>query len=92
MLSYINTNGWKLTTFFFKLVITGKKSEERGQSQNMISKRKGESKGKNMIGLLLLMSVPRDFLGGAVVKNLPASAGDMGLIPGPGRSHMPRTN
>ena len=27
--------------------------------------------------------------GGPVVKNLPASAGDMGLIPGPGRSHMP---
>ena len=26
------------------------------------------------------------FLGGAVVKNLPASAGDMGLIPGLGRS------
>ena len=25
------------------------------------------------------------FLGGTVVKNLPASAGDMGLIPGLGR-------
>ena len=30
--------------------------------------------------------------GGAVVKNLPANAGDMGLSPGPGRSHMPRSN
>ena len=30
----------------------------------------------------------RDFPGGAVVKNLPANAGDMGSIPGPGRSHM----
>ena len=30
---------------------------------------------------------PRDFSGGAVDKNLPAKAGDMGLIPGPGRSH-----
>ena len=30
-----------------------------------------------------------DFPGGAVVKNLPASAGDMGSSPGPGRSHMP---
>ena len=29
-----------------------------------------------------------DFSGGTVVKNLPASAGDMGLSPGPGRSHM----
>ena len=28
------------------------------------------------------------FPGGPVVKNLPASAGDMGSIPGPGRSHM----
>ena len=29
-----------------------------------------------------------DFPGGAVVGNPPASAGDMGLSPGPGRSHM----
>ena len=34
----------------------------------------------------------RDFPGGAVVKNLPASAGDTGSIPGPGRSHVPRSN
>ena len=34
----------------------------------------------------------RNFLGGAVVKNPPANAGDMGLIPGPGRSHMLRSN
>ena len=32
------------------------------------------------------------FPGGAVVKNLPANAGDSGLSPGPGRSHMPRSN
>ena len=30
----------------------------------------------------------RDFLGGPVVKNLPANAGDLGLISGPGGSHM----
>ena len=30
------------------------------------------------------------FPGGSVVKNPPASAGDTGLIPGPGRSHMQR--
>ena len=30
--------------------------------------------------------------GGPVVKNLPASAGDKGLIPGPRRSHMPQGN
>ena len=32
------------------------------------------------------------FPGGAVVKNPPANAGDMGSSPGPGRSHMPRSN
>ena len=34
----------------------------------------------------------RDFPGGTVVKNPPASAGDMGSIPGLGRSHMLRSN
>ena len=33
-----------------------------------------------------------DFPGGAVVKNPPANAGDTGLSPGAGRSHMPRSN
>ena len=33
-----------------------------------------------------------DFPGGAVVKNPPANAGDTGLSPGPGRSHMLRSN
>ena len=32
---------------------------------------------------------PRDFPGGAVVKNPPANAGDVGSIAGPGRCHMP---
>ena len=34
----------------------------------------------------------RDFPGGAVVKNPPASAGDMGSSPGPGGAQMPRSN
>ena len=34
----------------------------------------------------------RDFPGGAVVKNPLANAGDMGSSPGPGRSHIPRSN
>ena len=33
--------------------------------------------------------IDRDFPGGSVVKNLPANAGDMGLIPYLRRSHMP---
>ena len=34
----------------------------------------------------------RGFPGGAVVENLPASAGDTSSSPGLGRSHMPRSN
>ena len=34
----------------------------------------------------------RDFAGGAVFKNPPANAGDIGSSPGPGRSHMPQSN
>ena len=34
----------------------------------------------------------KDFPGGTVVKNPPANAGDTGSSPGPGRSHMPRSN
>ena len=32
------------------------------------------------------------FPGGTVVENPPANAGDMGSSPGPGGSHMPRSN
>ena len=42
------------------------------------------SKSKECIG--------EGFPGGTVVKNLPANAGDTGSSPGPGRSHMPRSN
>ena len=38
---------------------------------------------------VIMYKMPDDFPGGAVVKNPPASAGDTGSIPGPGRSHMP---
>ena len=34
----------------------------------------------------------KDFPGGTVVTNPPANAGDTGLSPGPGRSHMPWSN
>ena len=33
-----------------------------------------------------------DFPGGAVVKNPPASAGDTGSSPRPGRSHLPQSD
>ena len=34
----------------------------------------------------------KDFPSGPVVTNPPTNAGDMGLIPGPRRFHMPRGN
>ena len=37
-------------------------------------------------------NLDRDSPGGAVVKNPPVNAGDMGSSPGLGRSHMPRSN
>ena len=39
-----------------------------------------------------LKSTQQDFPGGTVVKNPPANAGDTGLSPGPGRSHMQQSN
>ena len=41
---------------------------------------------------VMLKSSFRSFPGGAVVKNPPANAGDTGSSPGPGRSHMLRSN
>ena len=41
---------------------------------------------------LIFKTTLEDLPGGAVVKNPPANAGDMGSIPGPGRSHMPWSN
>ena len=37
----------------------------------------------------MFYKIDRDFPGGAVVGSLPANAGDMGLSPGLGGSHMP---
>ena len=37
----------------------------------------------------MLKQDDKGFLGGAVIKNPPANAGDTGLISGPGRFSMP---
>ena len=39
-----------------------------------------------------LHKLEEGFPGGTVVKSPPANAGDMGLSPGLGRSHMPRSS
>ena len=38
------------------------------------------------------ITVSRGFPGGTVVENPPANAGDTSSSPGPGRSHMSRSN
>ena len=48
--------------------------------------------GKALVFFFFFFKVLKVFPGGAVVKNPPASAGDMGSSPGPGRSHMPQSN
>ena len=42
-----------------------------------------------MDGINERLKMWKGFPGDSVVKNPPANAGDMGLIPGLGRSHMP---
>ena len=46
----------------------------------------------NKINKFMEKKKAQDFPGGAVVKNPPANAGDMGSSPGLGRSHIPRSN
>ena len=49
----------------------------------------------NEIGTVMACSYKTTILDspdGAMVKNPPANAGDTGSGPGPGRSHMPRSN
>ena len=48
--------------------------------------------GRLTLGEIIFVKSKGDFPGGAVVKNLPANAGDTGSSPGPGRPHMPWSN
>ena len=49
--------------------------------------------GLGFPGGAVIKNLPaRGFPGGAVVENLPANAGDTGLRPGLGRSHMLQSN
>ena len=50
------------------------------------------SKMKINMEIQALNDTLEGFPGGAVVENLPANAGDTGLSPGLGRSHMPRSD
>ena len=41
---------------------------------------------------MVVLILEAGLLGGSLVKNLPANAGDMSSIPGPERSHVPWSN
>ena len=45
-----------------------------------------------LFGILSNKNITEGLPCGAVFKNPPANAGDMGSSPGPGRSHMLRSN
>ena len=55
-----------------------------------------EHKSLELCKVIVNSQAPRldgqDFPSGPVDKNLPANAGDMSSIPGPGRLHMPWDN
>ena len=71
-----------------------------GKPQASLTKNKKEKiqvvnirkKRKNSVTVFTDTKKIWDFTGGTVVKNLPASAGDTGSIPAPGRSHVPQSN
>ena len=56
----------------------------------------GDGEELAVVGQAVGMEIRRrckgDFLGDTVEKNLPANAGDMGLIPGPRRFHLSWSN
>ncbi|KAJ8792016.1 hypothetical protein J1605_020218 [Eschrichtius robustus] len=58
--------------------------------EDVISRKLENTQHKLMA--LQLKQLEGGFPGGAVVENLPANAGDPGSSPGPGRSHVPRSN
>ena len=45
-----------------------------------------------IFNLIVSTAFKENIPGGAVVKNLPCNAGDMGSTPSPERSHMPWSN
>ena len=75
------------------------KSDSDGRGNNVVSRIQAAGKCVHSSGGNKLCSSQESksdgaqgFTGDSVVKNPPAIAGDMGSIPGLGRSHMPRSN
>ena len=68
--------------------INGKLTNSRSLAGKFVS----ACDGFDMVDELHKDSQNEGFPGGPVVKNLSANAGNMGSIPGLGRSHMPQGN
>mgnify|MGYP007134386634 CR=1 FL=1 len=65
------------------------------RNKSVTETKKKKKKKKHISFLLSILQFKRevlDFPSGPVVKNPSPKAGDMGFIPGPGGSHMPRGN
>ena len=70
----------------------GKAKDEAGKKRTKWSQlREAQSCGTQSCRAEILKKA-RDLPGGAAVKNPLANAGDTGLSPGQGRSHMPWSN
>jgi len=69
-------------------------TEDSGSKAGFMETRAVQSpRSPSLQGLALALKLCSwDFPGDPVVKNPPATARDMGLIPGLGRSHMPQSN
>ena len=63
----------------------GPAAEEEGTVFNTLTNHNGQEYEKEYTGLPCRLRVKNS------MKNSPANAGDTGLIPGPGRSHVPRS-
>ena len=98
------TNTWRLNSALLnnQEITEGIKEEikkyietndnENTTTQNLWDAAKAVLRGKFMAIQSHLKKQEKGFPGGTVVENLPANAGDTGLSPGLGRSHMPRSD
>ena len=67
--------------------------EEPSMGEEQLGKEAGERLYVCVsVGVCDIKDKARDFPDGTVVKNLPANARNMSLIPGLGRLHMPRSS
>ena len=90
----IRNKSWffeKINKIDYPLASLTKKKRKKTQV-NKIRNERGQITADTTEIQRIIRNYHMDFSGGAVLKNSPASAGDMGSSPGPIRSHMPQSN